>query len=71
MAERLSDVEDRIDSVRQLSSVISAMRGIAAVRSREANARLAGIREYAETIGTAIAQALALYRAGGAEPAIN
>lgn len=71
MAERLSDVEDRIDSVRQLSSVISAMRGIAAVRSREANARLAGIREYAETIGTAIAQALALYRAGGAEPAAD
>ncbi|MCJ2185604.1 F0F1 ATP synthase subunit gamma [Novosphingobium beihaiensis] len=68
MAERLSDVEDRIDSVRQLSSVISAMRGIAAVRSREANARLAGIREYADTIGSAIAQALALYTEDGAGP---
>src|SRR3546814_10777132 len=52
-----------------LSSVISAMRGIAAVRSREANARLAGIREYADTIGGAIAQALALYTDDGAGPA--
>lgn len=68
MAERLSDVEARIDSVRQLSSVISAMRGIAAVRSSEANARLAGIREYAATIGGAIAQALALYSDDGGAP---
>lgn len=60
MAERLADLEARVASVRQLSTVISAMRGIAAVRSHEANARLAGIRAYAATVGTAIAQSLAL-----------
>lgn len=60
MAERLSAVEARIGSVRQLSAVITAMRGIAAVRSHEANGRLDGIRSYAATIGGAIAQALAL-----------
>lgn len=60
MAERLSDVEARIGSVRQLSAVITAMRGIAAVRSHEATARLPGIRAYADTVGEAIAQALSL-----------
>lgn len=61
MAERLSEVEARIGSVRQLSAVIAAMRGIAAVRSREASARLPGILAYADTIGVAIAQALSLH----------
>lgn len=60
MAERLSDVEARIGSVRQLSAVITAMRGIAAVRSHEASARLPGIQAYAATVGEAIAQALSL-----------
>ena len=32
MAERLSDIEQRIDSIRQLSSVVAAIRGIAAAR---------------------------------------
>ena len=60
VAERLADIEGRISSVRQLSAVVTAMRGIAAARTHEANARLDGIRAYARTIGTAIAQALAL-----------
>ncbi|HZU62754.1 MAG TPA: FoF1 ATP synthase subunit gamma [Novosphingobium sp.] len=68
MTDRLGDVEARITSVRQLSTVIGAMRGIAAVRSHEANARLAGMRAYAATIGGAIAQALAMVP-GGAVPA--
>ncbi len=38
MTERLSDVSARIRSVRQLASVIAAMRGIAAARAREARA---------------------------------
>ena len=66
MAERLSSIEDRIASVRQLSAVITAMRGIAAARTHEANAHLDGIRAYAETIGAAIAQALALQPDSGA-----
>lgn len=60
MTERLSEVEARIGSVRQLSAVITAMRGIAAVRSHEASAKLPGIRAYAQTVGEAIAQALSL-----------
>jgi len=59
MTERLSDVAIRIHSVRQLSAVIAAMQGIAGARSREARGRLAGVRAYAQTIATAIGQALA------------
>ena len=60
MSERLSDVVARIRSVRQLSSVIGAMRGIAAARAREARERVEGVRAYAATVGAAIGQALAL-----------
>jgi F-type H+-transporting ATPase subunit gamma len=60
VTERLSDVVARIRSVRQLSSVISAMRGIAAARAREARERVEGVRAYAATVGAAIGQALAL-----------
>ena len=58
MTERLSDVVARIGSVRQLSSIIGAMRGIAAVRAREARQRVEGVRAYAATVGAAIGQAL-------------
>ncbi len=66
MTERLSDVVARIGSVRQLSSVIGAMRGIAAARAREARERVEGVRAYAATVGAAIGQALALAEDGGA-----
>jgi F-type H+-transporting ATPase subunit gamma len=46
------------------------MRGIAAARSREANARLDGVRAYAQTVGGGIAQTLALLP-GGAPPPAN
>jgi F-type H+-transporting ATPase subunit gamma len=46
-----------------LSSVIGAMRGIAAARARESRGRAKGVRAYAETVGAAIGQALTL--AGG------
>jgi len=58
MTERLSDVEERIASVQQLSAVISAMRGVAAARSREARGHLDAIRTYALTIGDAIGHGL-------------
>jgi F-type H+-transporting ATPase subunit gamma len=61
VAEQLGEINARIDGIRQLSAVVSAMRVIAAVRSREANARLPSIRKYADTVGGAIAQALALF----------
>jgi len=59
VTERLSDVEARIGTVRQLAAVIAAMRGVAAARSREARERLDGIRAFAQVIASAIGQALA------------
>ncbi|GEO86133.1 MULTISPECIES: F0F1 ATP synthase subunit gamma [Alphaproteobacteria] len=60
MTERLSDIEARIGSVHQLSSVIGAMRGIAAARTLEASKHLDGVRAYASTTALAIGSALAL-----------
>ena len=71
MTERLSDVVARIGSVRQLSSVIGAMRGIAAARAREARARVEGVRAYAATVGAAIGQALALLDDGAPTSALD
>ena len=68
MTERLSDVMARIGSVRQLSSVIGAMRGIAAARAREARERVEGVRAYARTVGAAIGQALAFVEGGAGAP---
>ncbi|PZU18637.1 MAG: hypothetical protein DI589_24005 [Shinella sp.] len=59
MTNKLSSIEARIGSVQQLSTVVSAMRGIAAVRSREARQALDGIRTYAATVSAAIAEVLA------------
>ncbi|MCB2046927.1 MAG: F0F1 ATP synthase subunit gamma [Novosphingobium sp.] len=60
MTERLSEIEERIDSVGQLSSVVGAIRGIAAARLREGQDRLDGVRAYAEAVAVAIGEALAL-----------
>src|SRR6516225_4157335 len=60
MSGKLSEVEGRIGTVHQLEAVITAMRGSAAARSREARSRLDGIRAYAAAISGAIGQALAL-----------
>jgi F-type H+-transporting ATPase subunit gamma len=70
MSGKLSEVEGRIGTVRQLNAVISAMRGIAAARSREARARLDGVRAYASAVGTAIGTALGL-ASDRASPAIG
>lgn len=59
MTERLSDVTERIASVNQLATVITAMRSVAAARSHEARAQLDGIRAYARIIADAIGNALA------------
>jgi F-type H+-transporting ATPase subunit gamma len=60
MSERLADLDARIGTVRQLDAVITAMRGMAAARAREARGRLEGIRSCAATIGEAIGEALLL-----------
>ena len=60
MSGRLADVEARIGTVRKLSAVIAAMRGIAASRAQEARGHITSIRTFADTIGAAIAQSLTL-----------
>lgn len=60
MSGRLADVEARIGTVHKLASVISAMRGIAAARAQEAREHVDSIRLFANTIGEAIGEALAL-----------
>ncbi|WP_068114760.1 F0F1 ATP synthase subunit gamma [Tropicimonas marinistellae] len=60
MSGRLADIETRIGTVRKLAAVVAAMRGIAASRAREARGHVAGIRTFADTIGEAISQSLAL-----------
>ncbi|MGF6813010.1 F-type H+-transporting ATPase subunit gamma [Paraburkholderia sp. Clong3] len=69
MSSKLSEIERRITSARQLDTVIGAMRGIAAAREREAQARLAGIRSAAATVGEAIGMVLAA--APSANPAAS
>jgi F-type H+-transporting ATPase subunit gamma len=60
MTDKLSQVQARITSVQSLESVVGAMRGIAAARSREARGRLAGIQACAQMVGAAIGAALHL-----------
>ncbi|MFP3504811.1 F0F1 ATP synthase subunit gamma [Burkholderia sp. SIMBA_062] len=60
MSNKLSEVDARMASVHELESVVSAMRGIAAARAREARGRLDGIRACAAMIGAAIGDALML-----------
>jgi len=60
MTEWLNAIKARLQTVDQLELVITAMRSIAAARARDARARLAGVAAYAQTVGTAIGEALAL-----------
>jgi F-type H+-transporting ATPase subunit gamma len=65
--ERLSDVRARIAATRQLETIFTAMRGLAAARSREAQNSLDGVRAYAHALGEAIGAALALVPESRAE----
>lgn len=60
MSERLSDLRARLGATRQLEAVITAMRGVAAARLREAQTHLEGVRAYAHTLGEALGEAMAL-----------
>lgn len=67
MSNELGDVQARLATVGELASVVTAMRGIAAARTREALARLPGIRACADQIGAAIADAMTLATAPAPE----
>ncbi len=60
MTDRLAAIANRMETVRQLGAVVTAMRGIAAARQHEAMAGLAAVRAYAATVGGAIGALLAL-----------
>lgn len=60
MTVRLADIQQRQAAVRQLDSLITAMRGLAAIRAEQSRQKLAGIRDYSRTIAEAIARALDL-----------
>ncbi len=66
MAEQLSDVVIKIQNVRQLGAVVTALRGIAASRAQSGRAFLAGIEAYTEVISRAIGEALNLLPADAA-----
>ncbi len=60
MTERLADISARIDGIRQLGTVVNAMRGIAAARAQQARSQLVAVDSYAATIAAAIGRTLAL-----------
>lgn len=62
MTERLADISARIDRIEKLGSVVNAMRGVAASRSRQAQAELAAVDSYAEAIKAAIGRILPMVR---------
>jgi len=67
MSNQLGEVRSRLSTVNELASVVTAMRGIAAARTREALARIPGVRACADQIGAAIADALTLASPGAGE----
>ena len=60
MTERLREVTAHIQGVRQLGTVVTAMRGVAAARAQQSRGLLPGIRAYAASIASSVAQALRL-----------
>lgn len=66
MAERRADLVAQIESVHQLDSVVTAMRGIAVSRAQKGHSLLPGIEAYAAVVSRAIGQALSLVPPDGA-----
>ena len=60
MAARLADSVAQIENVRQLETVVAAMRSIAASRAQKGRALLAGVDAYSNVVSRAIGQALAI-----------
>ena len=58
MTARLAEIGARITAVRQLGTVVNAMKGIAAGRARIARMQVQAVDGYAATISTAMAHAL-------------
>lgn len=69
MTERLIDIEARIGGVRKLGTVVNAMRGIAAARSRQAQGQIEAVDAYARVLGRAIGRVLPFLSAASAKAA--
>ncbi len=68
MTDRLADISARIQGIRQLGTVVNAIRGIAAARALQARGQLVSVDSYADTIAAAISRAMLLApaaRSGG------
>ena len=60
MTERLAEIESRLASIRELHGIVSAMRGLAAMRIQEAERNLTSTRAYAEIVRGSLLQAIGL-----------
>ncbi len=67
MSGKLRDLDARIDAIGQLGTVMSAMRGIASMRTQQALAILPGIRAYEAMIEDALRRLLAMMPAERSE----
>jgi len=66
LTQRLVDISAHIDGIRQLGSVVNAMRGIAGARTQQAREGLLAVDGYAATIAAAIGEVSALLPEPGA-----
>jgi len=69
MSETLADVQSRLENIRQLDAVVTAMRGIAAARVQQSRKASEGIAAYTATVSGAIGEALGLPSMRGLPPA--
>ncbi|GAB4363772.1 MAG: F0F1 ATP synthase subunit gamma [Oricola sp.] len=65
---QLERISERIGNVRQIESVIVAMRAMAAAHAQEARRHLRAIRQHEETVARALAEAMALVPVGALVP---
>lgn len=69
MSGRLQEIEARTEGVRQLGTVVRAMRGVAAARAQQARRMIGGMRGYTDIIGASLTDALRLLPQDGPAPA--
>ena len=62
---RLTEIESHIGSMSELLDIVSAMRSLASMRVQEAQRAVPGVRRYAESMASAIGDAIRLLPEGG------
>lgn len=68
MTDRLAAIEQHIDSIAQLGTVVGAMRGVAASRVQHTRRVIDGVRSWSAMVADALADAVALLPYGDARP---